>query len=81
MAVQNLYRIDIGFDANRGYAAVILDVQASVAKQATVQKGIKGNSMEQVASRLRRVLIEEVHKRRNFPLESEPSRIITPNGF
>jgi len=81
MAVQNLYRIDIGFDENRGYGAVILDVQASIANQGPVQKGIRGNSMEQIASRLRNVLIEEVHKRKHFPLESEPSRIITPNGF
>ena len=79
--VHLLYKIDIGFDENRGYAAVIQDVQMSMAKQANVIKGIKGNSMEQLASRIRHVLIDEVGKRRHFPLESEPSLIVTPDGF
>lgn len=71
-----MYRIDIGFDPDRGYAAVLLDVLLER------QKGVKGNSIEQLASRLRHVLIEEEAKRRLFPLEKEePSRIITPNGF
>jgi hypothetical protein len=73
-----LFRIDIGFDKERGYAAAVLDVLNER------QKGIKGNSIEQVASRLRHVLIEEMGRRKHFPLEhdrSEPSRIITPNGF
>jgi hypothetical protein len=79
MSVHLLYKIDIGFDEGRGYAAVIQDVQLSLEKQANVIKGIKGNSMEQLARRIRRVLIDEVAKRRQFPLESESSRIIT-NG-
>jgi hypothetical protein len=70
-----MYRIDIGFDPGRGYAAVILDVANSR------QKGIKGNSIQQLTSRLRHVLNEEGSKRTNFPLESETSKIITPNGF
>jgi hypothetical protein len=73
--VNLLYRIDIGFDENRGYAAVVFDVIQER------QKGIRGNSMEQLASRIRHVLIDEEGKRRRFPLESEPQRIITPNGM
>jgi hypothetical protein len=41
-------------------------------------KGIKGNSIEQLVSRLRNQILEEARKKRNFPLESEPSRIILP---
>jgi hypothetical protein len=74
MAVKLLFRIDIGFDEQRGYAAAVLDILNER------QKGIKGNSIQQLTSRLRHVLNEEMEKRRNFPLESEPSRIIT-NGF
>lgn len=70
-----IFRIDIGFDPNRGYAAVVYDVNGDR------QKGIRGNSPEQVVSRLRNVLLEEMHQQKRFPLESEPSRIITPNGF
>lgn len=70
-----LFRIDIGFDEERGYAAVVLDVQGER------QKGIRANSIEQLVSRMRNVLLEEIHKRKNFPLEAERSRIITPNGF
>lgn len=70
-----MYRIDIGFDKSRGYAAAVFDVRHGRAK------GIKGNSIEQVMSRLRHVIIDEEGKRKHFPLESEPSRIITPNGY
>ena len=73
-----LFRIDIGFDPERGYAAAVLDVLNER------QKGIKGNSIEQVASRLRHALIEEMGRRKHFPMEhdrAEPPRIITPNGF
>ena len=71
-----LFRIDIGFDPNRGYAAQILDVQQDRAK------GVRGNSIEQLTGRLRHVLIDEMGRRAHFPLEKEePHRIITPNGF
>lgn len=75
-----LFRIDVGFDPDRGYAASVLDL----ANQR--MKGIKGNSIQQITSRLRIVINEEMEKRRDFPLEhersaQEPSRIITPNGF
>lgn len=70
-----MYRIDIGFSENRGYAAAVLNVRNGMSK------GIRGNSPEQVMSRLRRELIEDMEKAKHFPLESEPSRIITPNGF
>lgn len=73
-----LYRIDIGLDKERGYAASVTDVQRSTEERHMV-KGIRGNSIEQIMSRLRHALIEEEGKRRRFPLESE-SRIIT-NGY
>jgi hypothetical protein len=75
--VQLLYRIDIGFDPHRGYAATLLDLPNAR------QKGIRGNSPEQLMSRLRNVVLEEMHKRKNYPLESESqssSPIITPGG-
>ena len=75
MAEPNLiYRIDVGLDPDRGYAALLYDVKDEK------MKGIRGNSVEQLLSRIRRVIIDEEGKRRRFPLESEPSRIIT-NGF
>jgi hypothetical protein len=73
-----LFRIDIGFDPERGYAASLMDIQHKR------MKGIRGNSMQQLTSRLRNVLNEEAAKMKAFPLEherEEPSRIITPNGF
>ena len=73
-----IYRIDIGFSEDRGYACAIFDVSRPDNPR---QKGIRGNSIEQIASRLRHVLIQEENKRTHFPLESEPARIITPNGF
>jgi len=73
--IHNVFRIDIGFNPERGYAAAILDIDNKRVK------GIKGNSWEQLASRLRHVIIEEGGKKRNFPLESEPSRILTPDQF
>lgn len=76
-----LFRIDIGFDTDRGYAASVLDLQNQRLK------GVRGSSMQQLTSRLRNVINEEMEKRRQFPMEhersapEEPSRIITPNGF
>ena len=72
-----IFRIDIGFDPERGYAALVLDPQLQR------QKGIRGNSIEQLMSRLRNVILEEARKKRNFPLEHEPRMIITPqdSGF
>ena len=70
-----MFRIEIGFDPDRGYAAIILDLQ----EQRT--KAIRGNSMQQITSRIRNVLNEEARKARHFPMEAEKSSIITPNGF
>jgi hypothetical protein len=77
-----MYRIDIGFDPERGYGAALFDVVNDR------QKGIRASSMQQLTSRLRNVLNEEAEKQRRFPSEhektpDEPSRIITPgmNGF
>jgi hypothetical protein len=72
-----LFRIDVGFDPERGYAASVLDLQEQK------MKGIRGNSIQQVTARLRIALNEVMEKRKHFPLEherNEPSRIITPNG-
>lgn len=74
--VDLMYRIDIGFNKDRGYAALIQDRIGRV-------KGLKGASVEQLMSRLRHIIIDEEGRRKNFPVESEPagqSRIITPNG-
>lgn len=73
-----LFRIDIGFDPERGYGAALFDILNERSK------GIRANSMQQLTSRLRNVLNEEAEKTRHFPLEherDEPSRIITPNGY
>lgn len=77
MAVKLIGRIDIGFDENKGYAATYLDVPNNR------MKGIKANSPEQLISRIRNVFLEEMRKKRNFPLESEAasrSPIITPES-
>lgn len=69
-------RIDIGFDSERGYAATYLDVPNNRVK------GIKGNSPEQLISRIRNVFLEEMHKKKHFPMESESGSsrsIITPD--
>lgn len=69
-----VFRIDIGLDEDRGYGATVTDVQLGR------MKGIKGNSMEQLMSRIRNVVLEEMRRKRNFPLESERARIITPGS-
>lgn len=70
-----LFRVDYGFDPERGYAAAIIDAQAKATK------GIRGNSLRQLCRNVHAALCEAESKRRRFPLEQdEPSRIIT-NGF
>jgi hypothetical protein len=72
-----IFRIDIGFNTDKGYAATVLDVPQNRIK------GIKAASPEQLISRIRNVFLEQMRQKRDFPLESEkePSRIITPNGL
>ena len=71
-----LFRVDFGFDPERGYAAAVIDAQAGKTK------GIRGNSMRQLCRNVHEAICEAESKRRRFPLEhEEPSRIITPNGF
>lgn len=60
-----LYRIDIGFDPDRGYAAVILDVRGDR------QKGIKGNSIRNLCRNVHKAICDEDQKARRFPLEAE----------
>jgi len=69
-----MFRVDIGFQADKGYGATVLDVQLNRIK------GIKGNSPEQLISRIRRVVLDEMQKKRDFPLEMERN-IITPEEF
>ena len=59
----------MGFHPDKGYGATVLDVQLNRIK------GIKANSPEQLMSRLRKVLLEEFHKKRDFPLEAERNRV------
>jgi hypothetical protein len=69
-----LFRIDVGFDPDRGYAAVITDVLGER------QKGIKGNSIRNLMRNVNQQVCETEQVHRRFPLEHERSRIITPNG-
>lgn len=72
-----LFRVDYGFDPERGYAAAIIDAQSKKTK------GIRANSMRQLSRLCHEAICEAEGKRRRFPLEmeiSEPPRIIT-NGF
>lgn len=69
MAVKVIGRIDIGLDERRGYAATYYDLPNKR------MKGIKGSSPEQLISRIRNVFLEEMHKRRHYPLESEPGTL------
>lgn len=70
-----MYRIDIGFDRERGYGAAIFDVLDKKTK------GCKANSMRQLCRQIHESVCEDEAKKRRFPLESEarsaPS-IITP---
>ena len=68
--VNVLFRLDIGYDPERGYAAVLVDVKNQR------MKGIKGNSVRQLMRNISSVVAEEEQKMRSFPLEQE-SRIIT----
>lgn len=73
-----LFRVDYGFDPERGYAAAIYDAQG----QRT--KGIRANSMRQLSRLVSQEICDAESKYRRFPLEmeaKEPPRIITPNGF
>lgn len=77
--VDFMYRADIGFSKELGYLCELTDVQASNRANQKLVKVVRGNSIEQLASRLRHVLIEETGKRRRFPLESEPAAPATPS--
>lgn len=73
-----LFRVDYGFDPERGYAAAIIDAQANKSK------GIRANSMRELSRKVSQEICDQESKRRRFPLEfesQEPPRIITPNSF
>jgi hypothetical protein len=69
-----MFRVDIGYNADKGYGATVLDVRRNMIK------GIKGNSIRQLLRNIASVIAEEEQKQRHFPVESEPRLIITPNG-
>lgn len=69
-----MYRIDIGYDPNRCYAAVITEGKKGM------QKGIKGNSIRQLMRRVNEQICLDEQKNRRFPLEQEePKRLISPD--
>ena len=71
-----MFRIDIGFNPEKGYAAVLYDVGQDR------QKGIKAGNIRQLMRRVAEETCFTEQQARRFPLEKEePSRIITPNGF
>lgn len=77
MAIRILYRIDIGFDQERGYAAAILDPNDKKSK------GVKASNIRQLCRRIHEAICEDEQKKRRFPLESEArsvSSIITPGN-
>jgi hypothetical protein len=71
-----LFRVDFGFDPERGYAASIFDAQADR------YKGVRSNSMRELCRLVHQAVCEAEQNRRRFPLEMEreEKRIIT-NGF
>jgi len=71
-----MFRIDVGFNPERGYGAALLDVQSNQ------QKGIRAGNIRQLMRLLGQAICDQEQRSRRFPLEKEePSRIITPNGF
>jgi hypothetical protein len=70
-----LFRIDIGYQPGRGYAAVVFDVQLGR------QKTIRGNSVRQLMRHVHSAVADEIDRKKNFPLENEPPIIIRPDGF
>jgi hypothetical protein len=70
-----MFRVDIGFDTDRGYGAAIYDVRGER------HKGIKANNVRALMRLVSQAICEEEQRKRRFPLESEKSSIITPEGF
>jgi hypothetical protein len=70
-----MFRAEIGFDPQRGYAAVLTDIQGGR------MKGVKGNSIRNLMRNLSGQICELEQHMRRFPLESEAPLIITPNGL
>jgi hypothetical protein len=72
-----MFRIDVGFDPDRGYGAALYDVHAEK------MKGIKASNVRQLMRLVGQEICECEQQKRRFPLEHErePSRIITPNGY
>ena len=75
-----MFRVDIGFDPDRGYGAACIDVLNEKTK------GIKASNIRQLMRLVSSSICDAEQQQRRFPLEhergsAEPSRIITPNGF
>ena len=67
-----LFRIDLGYNAEKGYGATVLHVPTNRIK------GIKGNSIRNLLRGISKEVAEEEQKMRRFPLEQETRSIITP---
>ena len=75
-----MFRIDLGFNPEKGYGAVLLQVAPDGKNHR--QKGIKAGNIRQLMRLVSQEICNEEQAMRRFPLEKEePSRIITPNGF
>lgn len=74
MSVRVMYRIDIGFDPDRGYAAAIFD---PIDRKS---KGIKASNIRQLCRRLHEAICEDEQKKRRFPLEREAGGSIITKG-
>lgn len=69
-----MFRIDVGYNPELGYAAVVLD---GLDKK---QKGVKGNSIRQLMRRVSDAVCEEEQRKRRFPLEQDAPVLITPES-
>jgi hypothetical protein len=69
-----MFRIDLGFNPDKGYGATVLDVQENKIK------GVKGHSIRGLMRNISAVIAEEDQKKRRFPTEVGPKLIITPDG-
>lgn len=74
MAVKLMYRIDIGFDPERGYGAAIFDPIDGK------QKGIKAANIRQLCRSIHEAICEDEQKKRRFPLERETGGHIITKG-
>ena len=68
--VTQLYQVNIGFNPDYGYAAVVMDIRDKRSK------GIKGNSIRQLCRNIHEAICADDQKKRHFPLERESAPVI-----